>query len=131
MSQEHEVIELERAALARWCSGDPSGFLEISAPDVTYFDPFVPKRIDGLPALERYYEEIRGKVQATRYELVSPVVTATAEMAVLTYHFNSWGGSDDGLRWNCTEVFRRRPEGWRIIQTHWSFTEGTRRPQRP
>lgn len=32
---EHEVIGLERAALGRWCRGDPSGFLEISDEAVT------------------------------------------------------------------------------------------------
>jgi len=26
-------------------------------------------------------------------------------------------------RWNCTEVFRRTAQGWRIIQTHWSWTK--------
>ena len=34
------IIELERAALDRWGRGDPSGFLEISAPEVVYFDPY-------------------------------------------------------------------------------------------
>jgi hypothetical protein len=36
-----EVINLERNALERWGQGDPDGYLEISAPDVVYFDPFV------------------------------------------------------------------------------------------
>ncbi len=35
------LIDLETAALHRWGHGDPDGFLEISAPDVTYFDPFI------------------------------------------------------------------------------------------
>jgi len=26
------------------------------------------------------------------------------------------------FRWNRTEVFRRDSHGWRLIQTHWSFT---------
>jgi len=26
-------------------------------------------------------------------------------------------------RWNCTEVCRRTHGEWRIIQTHWSFTQ--------
>lgn len=34
------IIGLEKAALTRWGKGDPDGFLEISAPDVVYFDPF-------------------------------------------------------------------------------------------
>lgn len=37
-AQADEVIALERAALDRWGKGDPKGFLEIYAPEVTYFD---------------------------------------------------------------------------------------------
>ena len=37
------ILGLEKAALDRWCKGDPTGFLEISAPDVVYFDPFLEK----------------------------------------------------------------------------------------
>jgi hypothetical protein len=40
---------------------------------------------------------------------------------------DSWGGTDDAFRWNCTEVYRRDAGGWRIIQTHWSFTNAGRR----
>ena len=36
---EQEVVALERKALARWLNGDASGFLEICAPEVVYFDP--------------------------------------------------------------------------------------------
>ena len=39
------IIGMERAALERWGRGDPSGFLEISADDVVYFDPFQPRRL--------------------------------------------------------------------------------------
>jgi hypothetical protein len=46
-----EIIALERAALDRWGAGDPSGYLEISAADVTYFDPFLERRVDGLEVL--------------------------------------------------------------------------------
>jgi hypothetical protein len=45
------IIALERAALERWGQGDPSGFLEICAPDVVYFDPHLEMRLDGREAL--------------------------------------------------------------------------------
>ncbi len=47
---ETTLIDMEKAALRRWGNGDPSGFLEITAEDVVYFDPYVERRIDGLPA---------------------------------------------------------------------------------
>ncbi len=123
MDSTHPVIELENAALARWCNGDPSGFLEISAPDVVYFDPFLPSRLDGFDALSAYYESIRGQIFAPRYEMLEPHVQEIGDAAVLTFRFVSRGGNEGAeMRWNCTEVYRRQAEVWRIVQTHWSFT---------
>ncbi len=122
-STEHEVIHLERAALRRWLDGDPGGFLEISAQDVVYFDPFIPRRIDGLPALTAYYEGLRGTIRAEHFELSSPVVQEAGEMAALSFNFASWNGDGPRMLWNCTEVYRRDAVGWRIVQTHWSLTQ--------
>ncbi len=114
------VIALERAVLDRWGRGDPSGFLEISAPDVVYFDPFLERRIDGLPALTAWYEALRGKIFMERYELLNPHVQVVSDAAVLTFNFVSHG-SEGAMGWNCTEVYRRKGATWEIIQTHWSF----------
>lgn len=126
-----EILRMERDALRRWCSGDPDGFLEISAPDVVYFDPFLDERIDGRDALARYYDGLRGKVNVTRYEMIAPCVQFAGDAAVLTFRFDSFGGAGDAYRWNCTEVYRRDgtvpgEARWRIVQTHWSFTRGRR-----
>jgi ketosteroid isomerase-like protein len=113
---------MEKAALDRWGKGDPSGFLEISAPDVVYFDPSLDRRINGLNELRTLYESIRGKIRVDRYELIDPKVQICANIAVLT--FNYAGYSDDKVsRWNCTEVYRNQNGRWEIIQTHWSFTK--------
>ncbi len=117
-----KIINMERAALDRWGKGDPSGFLEICAPDVVYFDPGQETRIDGREALGKYYEAIRGKVSIDRYELLNPLVQQIGDAAVLTFNFVSYGRDEDEYRWNCTEVYRRDGEDWQIIQTHWSFT---------
>jgi ketosteroid isomerase-like protein len=116
------ILALERAALDRWGRSDPSGFLEISAPDVVYFDLYLERRIDGLDALTRYYEAIRGKVHIDRYELINPQVQLCRDAAVLTFNYVSYTG-DKQNRWNCTEVYRRTDGEWCIIQTHWSFTQ--------
>ncbi|MCD6252891.1 MAG: DUF4440 domain-containing protein [Thermotogae bacterium] len=116
------IIAMEHAALDRWGKGDPSGFLEISAPDVVYFDPFIERRLDGLKALISYYEGIRGKIQIDRYELINPKVQLCGDIAVLTFNYISYRGETQN-RWNCTEVYRKIDKHWRIIQTHWSFTQ--------
>lgn len=116
-----EVLASERAGLDRWAVGDPSGFLEICAPDVTYFDPYLPARIDGRETLARYYETLRGKVHIDRYILLSPRVDVHGDTAVLTFNYVSWVRQSEH-RWNATEVYRLTGEGWRIVQTHWSKT---------
>ena len=116
------IIAMERSALDRWGKGDPSGYLEISAPDVVYFDPFLERRLDGLEALTRYYEGLRGQVRIDRYELIDLKVHLCGEAAVLTFNYVSYTGAVR-MRWNCTEVYRNQNGLWRIIQTHWSITE--------
>ena len=120
------IIAMECAALDRWGMGDPSGFLEICAPDVVYFDPNLERRIDDRDALGKYYEAIRGKVFSERYELLNPLVQRVGDAVVLTFNYVSYGGAEDEYRWNCTEVYRRSGEGWEIIQTHWSYTLAVR-----
>ena len=120
------IVAMEEAALARWLRGDPSGFLEISDEDVVYFDPFLARRLDGLAALTAYYESLRGKVGAARFEILNPKVQRFADAAALTFNFVSWSAGGEPTRWNCTEVYARRDEAWKIVQTHWSFTGGRR-----
>jgi hypothetical protein len=126
MNQEEKVaahiISMERAALDQWGKGDPSGFLEISDPDVVYFDPFLEKRLDGLKALTAYYDGVRGKIRIDSAQLIDPKVQLNGKTAVLTFNYVSLTG-ETKIRWNCTEVYRHMANKWRIIQSHWSITQ--------
>jgi ketosteroid isomerase-like protein len=118
-----EIIALEQWALERWNQGDPDGFLEISAEDVVYFDPFQERRLNGRTELKQLYDSFRGQAHIDRYEMIDPKVQCTDSMAVLTFNLVSYE-KEKVYRWNCTEVYRLQPEGrWKIIQTHWSFTK--------
>jgi hypothetical protein len=111
------IIELERTALERWGRGDPNGFLELSAKDVSYFDPFTERRLDGLPALRALYESIRGKVKIDRSEILEPRVQIASDVAVLTFRFESHGseGSMHGTRPRC--IAEPRPDGASCTRT--------------
>lgn len=114
------LIGMERAALERWGRGDPDGFLEISASDVLYFDPFTAQRVDGLDALRTLYDSFRGRIHIDRFEILDPRVQLAGAMAVLTFRFESHT-SEGEMRWNTTEVYRRGPVGWQIVHTHWAL----------
>ena len=68
-----DIIALETGALDRWCAGDPDAFLALSAGDVTYFDPFREKRLDGHDALTRLYDGLRGQIDALKGFFGKPV----------------------------------------------------------
>lgn len=118
-----KIIAMENSALDRWGNGDPDGFLEISAEDVVYFDPFLEHRLNGYSELKQYYDGIRGMIHVDRFEMLDPKVQAVDSMVVLTFNLMSYE-KEKVYRWNCTEVYRLQSDGqWKIIQTHWSLTK--------
>jgi len=126
MNQENlaaAIIAMEKAALEKWNSGDPSGYLAIYAEDFTYFDPLLEKRLDGFEKIREYYGNIPAEGgQVEKYEMINPVVQISGETAVLSYNLVQYAGSVV-YRWNCTEVYQQQPDRqWKIIHNHWSFT---------
>jgi ketosteroid isomerase-like protein len=124
-----EVMALESAAMERWRKGDTRGFLEISAPGVTYFDTGTPRRLNGLDALKAEYAKREGRIRFDVMEFIGPRAQVHGDLAVLTYRFFSTVLNPDGsvatrMPWNCTEVFARTEGNWRIVHTHWSFIKG-------
>lgn len=124
-----EIMDLEQGAMKRWRQGDPWGFIEISAPEVTYFDTGTPKRLDGLEALKAEYSKRVGKIHYDVMDFISPKVQIHGNAAVLSYRFfstvlNPNGSVQTRIPWNCTEVFFKMDGKWKIIHTHWSFING-------
>lgn len=106
--------------MERWGRGDPDGFLDLSTADVSYFDPFTERRLDGLAALHSLYDQYRGKIRIDRFEMIDPRVQVARDVAVLTYRFESHG-SEGSMQWNTTEVYQKTQGEWKIIHTHWAF----------
>ena len=78
---------MERAALDRWGKGDPGGYIEMLAPELTYFDPFTKERIDGLNAFKQYLAPVTGKIHIDRYDMINPRVEQVGDVATLTFNF--------------------------------------------
>ena len=125
--QPDTIIALERGALDRWGRGDPQGYLDLYARDVTYFDPMREKRIDGFDAMKQALEPIKGLVKVDRYEMIDPQVRRAGDAAILTYNLVSHGRSPAGeaiaVRWNSTAVYALADGQWKIVHCHWSYTK--------
>jgi hypothetical protein len=120
------IAALERAALDRWGKGDPWGFTEISADEVTYFDTGTEQRVDGLEELKGLYAPREGKIKIERYDILNPRVQVHGNTAVLTFnlidHVRTTAGLTEEVSWNATEVYCMIDRKWKIIHTHWSYT---------
>jgi ketosteroid isomerase-like protein len=132
MTVAEQIISLERSALDRWLRADPDGYLGLYADDATYFDPFREKRVDGLAELQTRMATMRGialPFTEPRYDMIDPLVDVDGNIAVLTFNLVNYGKPSDSAeervlaRWNATEVYRQIDGEWRIIHTHWSFTQ--------
>ncbi len=118
------ILAQARPALERFYKGDPSGYVELLADELTYFDPRSGGRLDGLSALKDYFAPIEGKIHVPRHEVLNPKIQLHGDIGVFTYNLNEY--ASDGavsVRWNSTEVYRRIGEECRIIHAHWSTIE--------
>jgi ketosteroid isomerase-like protein len=124
-----ELVALERSALDRWIRLDPQGYLDLQAPEVTYFDPFTERRIDGLDAMQLRLapmKNMKSPFADPRYEMIDPKVQRHGDVALLTFNLVNYGKLPNApesvlARWNSTEVYRRIGRTWKIIHSHWSF----------
>ncbi len=120
MTQIDEILALERSALDRWIQGDPLGFVALAAEDITYFDPFQPRRVDGLKPFRALMESIQGQVRADSYELRDPILRVEGGLALLSFNYVARLGDGSESHWQSSEAYRRGDEGWRLAHSHWS-----------
>ncbi len=124
-----ELMRLEASAMERWRKGDPWGFVELYAPEVTYFDTGTPRRINGREAMSIELKQRQGKIFYDVMDFIEPWIAVTGDIAVLFYRFlSTWLEPDGSIShrtpWNSTEVYQRTESGWHIIHNHWSHIRG-------
>jgi len=125
-----ELVALERSALDRWIRLDPQGYLDLQAPEVTYFDPFTERRVDGLDAMQLRLapmKKMKPPFTDPRYDMIDPKVQLE-DVALLTFNLVNYGKLPDApervlARWNSTEVYSRIGGTRKIIHSHWSYIQ--------
>ncbi|MFH1943284.1 MAG: DUF4440 domain-containing protein [bacterium] len=122
-----QIIALEKAALDRWGNGDVHGYLDLYAEEITYFDPDLERRKDGIEALKKLIESLEGKIKIDRYEMINPNVQIHGNTAVLTFNLIDFAPETESTptktQWNSTEVYAKMGGTWKIIHSHWSYVK--------
>jgi len=122
-----KIIATERAALDGSDRGDVAMFLKLSAPDIVYTDPSLERPIAGIADLAAYYRTAFTPEATPRFagEMLNARVQVMGETAVLTFNYVVRKLENRAVvrRWNAVEVYNKRDGEWRIVNTHWSFTQ--------
>lgn len=126
-----ELVALERAALDRWITLDPDGYLGLFAPEVTYFDPMTERRVNGLAAMQARLapmKTMKAPFTNPRYEMIEPRVQQHGDIALLTFNLINYARLGEGAerelaRWNSTEIYNRVAGQWKIVHSHWSYIQ--------
>ena len=93
-----ELVALERSALDRWIRLDPQGYFDLQAPEVTYFDPFTERRVDGLDAMQLRLapmKKMKPPFTDPRYDMIDPKVQRLGDVALLTFNLVNYGKLPD------------------------------------
>lgn len=117
-----EIIAMEKAMLDRWGTGDTDGFLGLAAPEITYFDPSLEKRLDGREAFAKFLAPLKGTFRVPKYDMVDPKVQVLGQAAVLSYNMVDHDEAGNTFRMNVTEVYARQEGRWRLVHSHFSPT---------
>jgi hypothetical protein len=116
---ERELVAMERQAMDGWRIGNPDPVIANLDEGITYIHAMTNGRLDGLPAVKALFERFRGVPLFDSYEIAGPKAQVNGDTAVLTYVLVS-RNSAGTTRWNGTQVYQRKKEGWRVIHSHWS-----------
>ena len=120
---EEKIIAKEKALLDRWKQGDTFGFIEAADTGITYFDPTLAERIDGIEKFRNYLSSFNGTFSFPSYELINPKVQMNGDIGVLTFNFVGHLNNRKTDGWNATEVYKLVNNDWKIISSHWSHTK--------
>ena len=117
----NDIYTQAESVMERWYKGDPFGWLDNMAEEMTYLSPFEKHRIDGKSTIVALMSPIEGQIHSPGFEMLDPDLHLGTDMAVFTYHLNEL--DEEGVQtygWKVTEAYRRMDGKWKMIHAHFS-----------
>ena len=124
-SAEEAILAAEHRALERWSQGDPLGYSNAAAPDITYFDDIGAQlRVEGIDAVREYLASLQGQIPIHSYEVVDPKVQVLGDVGILTFRYHPSDTAGGALPpWKATTVYRQVDGRWRMVHANWSMAK--------
>lgn len=118
---EETVIAFENDALDQYAQGNPLGFSQHVADDITYVDDNgAYTRIEGIEAFNNYLNSLVGIIPQHQYKMVDPLVQVYGDVAILTYQWHSKIDTISGQPWKASSIYHFNDSTWQMVHAHWS-----------
>ncbi|MEU0163004.1 SgcJ/EcaC family oxidoreductase [Streptomyces sp. NPDC006261] len=121
------LVEFEKSIQWRWTSGDPTGYMDALAEDVTYVDPLAENFAVGREAVRAHFKRIYADAGLTRQEYLDESARViSSDEVLLVFTFNTYQPDDNGgeklfLSWNMSLIFRKTDGEWLLSHGHLSL----------
>jgi hypothetical protein len=125
LPSEEEAIEvvMEKIEMAaeKWSTGDPMGYVEVAAPDITWSDDLAaPVPISTKEALKVYLEGFRGQIPPHKFELSEFTYQFYEDIIIVTYHYQGTFDEVKAPPWKVTSVYRFENGDWLSVHENWT-----------
>ncbi|MGI5372553.1 YybH family protein [Streptomyces iakyrus] len=122
------LVEFEKSIQWQWSSGDPTGYMDALAEDVTYFDPLAEHLLVGREAVREHWKRIYADANITRQEYLNEVARPLSDDEVLlAFKFKTYQQDDNReeklfLSWDMSLIFRKTDGKWLMAHGHLSLS---------
>ena len=115
------ILKKIEMANQKWASGNPMGFVECAANDITWMDDLEAQLpVVGKVALKSYLEGFKGKVPPHEKELTDFIFNFYDDIVIITYRYTGTFEGEPADPWKVTSVYRYIGEDWLSVHENWS-----------
>jgi hypothetical protein len=115
------IKEKIETAAEKWASGNPTGYADYAANDITWVDDLGAMfPISGKDSLKAYLESFTGQIPAHKHELSDMVFQFYEDMVIITYRYTGTFEGVPGDPWKVSSVFKYIENDWFSVHENWS-----------
>lgn len=117
------IVELEKEALDQWSNGNPGGYVQNGAIDMTYVDDIgAHDLIIGLDHITQYAQSLKEMIPPHKYEMAGTKVQQFGDTAILSYQYHPFTlEGQPQTKWRTTVVYALLDGVWKIVHANWTM----------
>lgn len=115
------ILEKIEYANDKWASGDPSGFVETAANDITWMDDLAAQfPVSSKDSLKAYLENFQGMIPPHEHKLSDMIFQYYDDIVIITYRYTGTFDGEPADPWKVTSVYKFNDGDWFSVHENWT-----------